>query len=1038
MTQNFRSFALLSLCGLSACTNLNAVDSAVGGAQPEALRPPSEAWTDVVSARVAARARALRRADDGSFVAAMPMSRASARLTAEGVTLSGDAELELRLAAFGRDGAVSPLGSADPVEGDCVSGDELGPEGDCVRAIERQHPGLTEWWVGLDDGVEQGFTLNERPEGEGELRIDLAVDGGLGLDTDGETAWLYDGDGAAWTVSELAAWDANGEPLPARFERDGQALRVLVDDAGAVYPVVVDPVYSIVQTFTASNPNGGYSVAGVGDLNGDGFDDVAIGAPGTISSGSSVAGEVYIFPGASGTMYSSRGVTITGPSTAGNFGYTVSAGGDIDNDGYPDLLVGAPYPTSSNGTVYVYWGSSGAFPSSSSVSTIAGPAVASKFGASVAGLGDINRDGYDDFAVGAPGYSSSRGRVQIYYGAASSVTVTNSSNVDSITGALSGDMLGASVAAAGSVNGDSYMDLIVGVPGYSNGRALIYTGGRSGLSSSASVTLSAPSSSSDYGAQVAGLGDVNGDGFDDVAVSDAGYNGNHGVVYVHRGGSSGTSSSYTRLSASSISSRGFGISVAGVGDLNADGYDDFVVSATTEGASSGVVEIYHGSNSGGSTSAADQLTGTGGDFGFSVAGVGDTNADGYADFAVGSPSRTGGTVKVYRGMRDDDRDGIEAGVDCDDNDSSVGDADRYWLDADGDGYGSGDSVLLCPDQVSGYSTQRYDCDDSDPALHPGAEDLPADGIDSDCNGYESCYIDSDGDGAHQADEFVWSDDSDCDDAGESYGTGGIDCDDLDSSVHPNAEETVADGFDQDCDGKELCYTDADLDGFRSDLTAASASLSCDEPGFAAADDAAGDCDDDDSAVYPGAAETIGDGIDSDCDGRETCFLDADSDGFRPNDTAAVESDDTDCDDPGEAIAIVPVGDCDDSLAQVFPGGTERPSDGIDGDCDGSELCYLDEDGDGFTAGDVVPSAQMSCADVAGLSVAEGDCNDELAVISPAATEEPGDGIDQDCDGSDESARAGKDSGCGGCSTQSDAPPAGLLSLFGLLFLRRRR
>ncbi|HPP92488.1 MAG TPA: MopE-related protein, partial [Bacteroidales bacterium] len=304
------------------------------------------------------------------------------------------------------------------------------------------------------------------------------------------------------------------------------------------------------------------------------------------------------------------------------------------------------------------------------------------------------------------------------------------------------------------------------------------------------------------------------------------------------------------------------------------------------------------------------------------------------------------------------------------------------------------------------SPDGVDCNNIDPSIHPGAAEIPADGVDQDCDGKELCYVDSDGDG-YRPDgvSTVLSADCDCDDPGEALATAPVgDCDDTKASVHPGAAEIPADGVDQDCDGKELCYVDSDGDGYRPDgvSTVLSADCDCDDPGEALATAPVGDCDDTKASVHPGAAEIPADGVDQDCDGKELCYVDSDGDGYRPDGVSTVLSADCDCDDPGEALATAPVGDCDDTKASVHPGAAEIPADGVDQDCDGKELCYVDSDGDGYRPDGVstVLSADCDCDDPGeALATAPvGDCDDNKASVHPGAAEIPADGVDQDCDG----------------------------------------
>ena len=157
-----------------------------------------------------------------------------------------------------------------------------------------------------------------------------------------------------------------------------------------------------------------------------------------------------------------------------------------------------------------------------------------------------------------------------------------------------------------------------------------------------------------------------------------------------------------------------------------------------------------------------------------------------------------------------------------------------------------------------------------------------------------------------------------------------------------------------------------------------------------------DCNDGQSAVKPGATELAGDGVDQNCDAAELCYADGDNDGYRTSLTVA--SADLDCDDPGEASATNPSGDCNDGVSAIRPGATEGAGDLVDQNCDGAELCYADGDNDGYRSGTLtVASADLDCNDpgeaTAGVFV---DCNDGSAAVNPAATEVCFNGIDDNC------------------------------------------
>ncbi len=275
-------------------------------------------------------------------------------------------------------------------------------------------------------------------------------------------------------------------------------------------------------------------------------------------------------------------------------------------------------------------------------------------------------------------------------------------------------------------------------------------------------------------------------------------------------------------------------------------------------------------------------------------------------------------------------------------------------------------------------------------------------VDNDCDGETdegvqiTYYLDNDGDGYGNEERVQAA----CE-RPDGYVDVGGDCDDQDGDVHPGASE-VCNGDDDNCDGSvdegvlETYYWDGDGDTFGDpDVTMTGCAP---DAGYVFR---AGDCNDSDAEVHPEANEVPGDEVDQNCDGRELCFLDADADGFRPDTESVVESADLSCLDDGEALAGDPTGDCNDADPDVHPGAEEIPGNGVDEDCDGEELCLVDEDGDGYRpdGDETVPSTNLAC-DGVGQAAADtpgGDCNDTAPEIHPGA-QELCDDIDQDCDG----------------------------------------
>ena len=321
-------------------------------------------------------------------------------------------------------------------------------------------------------------------------------------------------------------------------------------------------------------------------------------------------------------------------------------------------------------------------------------------------------------------------------------------------------------------------------------------------------------------------------------------------------------------------------------------------------------------------------------------------------------------------------------------------------DVDGDNYGDSN--------VSGSIVAGTDCDDSSLSVNVGALEITDNGIDDNCDGNEQCYVDVDGDGFRtiNSNQVVISSDLDCTDPGEAQASDPAeDCNDALSSINPNAAEVVDDGVDQNCDTFEICYLDADSDGYRTidtSITVGSVDLDCDDAGEGSSNEPPEDCDDLDSNSYPGATEIVGDGIDQNCDGNELCYVDNDNDGYADEANITITSNDLDCVDSGEADNSTPTTDCNDSNININPGATEILDDGIDQDCDGNELCYADSDNDGYADQSLaeVASTDLDCSDLgeAGVNTPTTDCDDNDDSVYPYAAEAFDDGIDSNCDG----------------------------------------
>ncbi|MGE5175995.1 MAG: integrin alpha [Hyphomicrobiales bacterium] len=402
----------------------------------------------------------------------------------------------------------------------------------------------------------------------------------------------------------------------------------------------------------------GCSVASAGDVNGDGYADLVVGAYQSGAAGAA-PGRVYVYFG--GLRISDRpDLVLTGEAAGDAFGVSVASAGDVNKDGYADIIVGA-YQNDAHGAnagrAYIFFG--GKHPSTRPAVVLDGEAAGDAFGYSVACAGDVNRDGYADVIVGAyenNAAGAGAGRAYLYYGGPRPHTVPDAV----FTGEAAGDRFGISVAGAGDVNGDGFADLIIGAyqndgGGTDAGRAYVYYGGpRPHVRPD--LTLTGAARGDLFGYSVAGAGDVNKDGFADVIVG--AYHNNAGGkdagrAYVYFGGRNPTDHADLVLTGDAAGDA-FGYAVASAGDVNGDGYADVIVGAygnDVGGSAAGRAYVYFG---GPVPDPVPDFTETGSatldNLGFSVAGAGDVNGDGYADVIVGAPYGDNGSGRAYVSM----------------------------------------------------------------------------------------------------------------------------------------------------------------------------------------------------------------------------------------------------------------------------------------------------------------------------------------------------------------------------------------------------
>ena len=398
----------------------------------------------------------------------------------------------------------------------------------------------------------------------------------------------------------------------------------------------------------------GACVSGAGDVNGDGYDDIMVSAPRLHNpAGASYAGAVYGFYGSAAGLADTPDWTVYGDQAEGSFGGSISGAGDVNNDGYDDVIVGMHYydgSTASQGAIFLYRGSASGL--SLSFNQKIDGVSNSFFGYSVAGAGDVNGDGYDDVIVGAfAHYRGGLSQVQeglayVYHGSDTGIAVSP----DWIgEGQQQQAQYGRSVAGAGDVNGDGFDEVIVGAHQFDNGesnegRVFVHHGSDTGLSVTENWTAELNQANANFGVSVSGAGDVNGDGYDDVIAGAEYYDNDFqsaGIACTYLGSDSGLSNTPDWCVEGQAEDTRLGNSVAAAGDVNGDGYGDVIVGAHYYDngiRNEGGAFIFWGSDSGlpNVPNWSTESDGLDARYGHSVSTAGDINNDGRADVIVGA------------------------------------------------------------------------------------------------------------------------------------------------------------------------------------------------------------------------------------------------------------------------------------------------------------------------------------------------------------------------------------------------------------------
>ncbi|HRH54814.1 MAG TPA: FG-GAP-like repeat-containing protein, partial [Chitinophagales bacterium] len=520
--------------------------------------------------------------------------------------------------------------------------------------------------------------------------------------------------------------DSSGVIFPGGFEY----LDSMDNDCDGLIEDDYDWTYNALLTHNLLGGKFAHAVSEAGDVNGDGFADIIIGGY-SYDNIETDEGAAFIFLGSATGISNTPANILEINQASAYFGYTVSTAGDVNNDGYDDIIVGATLydnGETDEGRAYIYHGSP--------TGIIATPAkilecnqISAQFGSCVSDAGDINNDGFDDVIVGAQLYDNGQldeGVAFVYYGSPIGIKSTPFSLLESNQ---SVSRFGYAVSKAGDVNNDGYDDVVVGayLADYGQdeeGAAFVYHGGPTGVNTVYAVKMESNQPYGRFGNSVSNAGDLNNDGYSDLIIGALQYNGiatNVGAAFIYHGSPTGIPSSPTTILAGTQGFAYLGSSVNTLGDVNGDGYSDVIVGAyqyTNGQYDEGATYFYHGTSTGINPIPVLQLESnqSAAWFGYAVSGTGDINNDGFDDAVVGAylydTPEAGGAAFVYLSSP------------CDLN---------FYADADGDGFGNNDEIIEACTAPPGYVDNNLDCNDANNTINPTQIEI-CNVLDDNCNG----------------------------------------------------------------------------------------------------------------------------------------------------------------------------------------------------------------------------------------------------------------------------------------------------------------
>jgi hypothetical protein len=385
---------------------------------------------------------------------------------------------------------------------------------------------------------------------------------------------------------------------------------------------------SVLLTLTgeAAGDYFGWVASDLGDIDGDGVRDLAVGAPFN-AAGGRAAGRIYVYSGKTGTqLFLGTGETRT------VLGYSVSSAGDVDGDGVGDVVTGGTQAGLQGagvgtGLARIYSGKTGAH-----IRTLVGEHTDDTFGFAVWTAGDLDKDGRGDIIVGAPGsdaQGANSGRAYVFSGATGVALLT-------LNGQAAGDLFGTAVAGVTDVDGDGVPDVAVGARNAGpsqKGRVYLYSGKTGNLIRQFDP---GPTGAELGGYFVASAGDVDKDGVNDIYTGDygdtpddAGTTGGRAYVW------SGAKGTLLYDFPAQTPAEGFGIGRGAAGDVDNDGYGDLVIGAYTNSSAApqaGRTYLFSGKTGAVLRTMTSSIAGEGS--GYDAVGIGDINGDGAIDFLI--------------------------------------------------------------------------------------------------------------------------------------------------------------------------------------------------------------------------------------------------------------------------------------------------------------------------------------------------------------------------------------------------------------------